>query len=225
MNAEFAKNLADQVARFYETYGNSFSATRHAVWAEQKLIAGLVRSGMTVVDVGAGNGRLATQLPSGVSYVGFEPSAALRAFVMSDTDLRPGALPNLPLKEQSADLVACIAVFHHLPSTELRSKCVDELVRITKPGGLIVASSWFLQEDNPRLTHVLGGDAGDFFMSWNAEVKTGQRYVHLFDETEWMNLWTRPDVAIERIGLFGREDWTDDRSEARNWMVVARRRT
>jgi hypothetical protein len=42
-------------------------------------------------------------------------------------------------------------------------------------------------------------------------------------DQEWRNLWSHPQLEIERIGLFGRMDWTDDPKQARNWFVIAKR--
>jgi len=230
MNDELAKRLKQNVATFYETQGAAFDRTRGFVWPEEQSIAERIKPGMTVADIGAGNGRFARLLPDGAIYIGIEPSDSLRSgfprkakTVAAAFRILSGALPHLPLDDQTADVTVCFAVFHHLPTVEDRRAAVDELVRVTKPGGMIAATAWYLNIDNPRLSPVHGGDAGDFWMSWKAEGADTKRYVHVFDEKEWLALWTDPRLAIEHIGLFGREGWTKDEQAARNRMAVCRR--
>lgn len=79
MKHDFANSFAQSVAKFYEDHGAAFAATRGSAWAELERAATLIKPGMTVVDVGAGNGRFSKLLPEGVTYIGVEPSSTLRA--------------------------------------------------------------------------------------------------------------------------------------------------
>lgn len=221
MTDGFAKDLQASVRDFYERCATSFSRTRNTlVWPEEKIIAAKIKPGMTVVDVGAGNGRFAKLLPQETRYIGFEPSAGFRDEAKG-LDLRPGELPKISLDDATADITVCFAVFHHIPGIKNRKDAVDELIRITKHGGLIAVTSWHPEETEKE--SVAGGDPGDIWIPWTSGNEQGKRYVHLMDEKEWMNLWTRPEVTIEKIGLFGKEDWTENPAEARNWFVVAKR--
>ena len=114
------RKLAQEVAEFYESQGAVFSSKRSWPWDLMSLFKDRLKPGDLLVDVGAGNGRLADTLPPNVRYLGLEPSSSLRA--ASECDLRPGELPHLDLPGDSADAVACIAVLHHIPSKELRQE-------------------------------------------------------------------------------------------------------
>lgn len=209
-----AKDRARSVREFYEKHGHSFARTRGFVWNEEKLIAERIHPGMTVVDVGAGNGRFATLLTN-IEYIGIEPSSTLRASADPTLNLQPGELPNLSLNDRVADIVVSFAVFHHLSTFEERRLSVNELIRITKSGGLIAASAWYVQNQTP---------GQDLLIPWKAEGASAERYIHLFADDEWKALWNHPELIIEHIGLFGREDWTDDSNVARNWFVIAHRK-
>ena len=248
MNNEFIKHLTDAVQTFYEEYGAVFSRTRSYAWNEEKYAATFVKPGMTVVDVGAGNGKFASALPSGVTYIGIEPSSTFRASAPPDLDLRPGALPSLPIDDATADVTTCFAVFHHIPTREGRQAAVQELIRITKPEGLIIASSWHLPHILPlakgelegvrsdsahtsphpsfarRGIRVKNGEPGDVWVPWKADGATAQRFVHLMQPGEWKNLWLNDALQIEQIGLFGKDDWTQNIDEARNWLVMGRKK-
>lgn len=228
MHDDLAKQLSQKSASFYEECGTAFSQTRHYTWNEEKVISALIKPGMTIVDVGAGNGRFARTLSDqSVTYIGLEPSASLRGCAEPTLDMRPGALPRLPLAEGLADLTVCLAVLHHIPTREERQAAVSELIRITKPGGIIAATSWYLHRNSraeaEEYSSIVGGDPGDYWVPWNAEGKQAQRYVHQMQPQEWEALWNRPEVRIQKIGLFGKTDWVEKEEEARNWFVIANR--
>lgn len=221
MTPELAKRLRQSVENFYERHGAAFSMTRQFVWGEETLVVERLKPRTTVVDVGAGNGRFARLLPPNIDYIGIEPSEALRSAAPQALDMRDGDFPKLPLPDNTADATVCFAVFHHLPSSHDREDAVKELLRVTKPGGLIAVTSWHLNPEDYE--PVEGGDPGDIWVPWNAESIKAKRYVHATNEEEWTKLWTRPDFTIEKIGRFGKKDWTKDEKEARNWCVIGKR--
>lgn len=101
---------------------------------------------MTVVDVGAGSGRLAAALARrGFSgkYHGTDVSAEL-------LDVARGLLPQayelqlvdgvtIPVRADAADIVCFFSVFTHIPHEE-SFLYLKEALRILKPGGRVVAS-------------------------------------------------------------------------------------
>lgn len=210
MNDELAKDIQQSVTDFYEQHGPAFARTRGFVWDEEKLIAEHVKPGMTVVDVGAGNGRFARLiLPfsegelervGAIKYIGFEPSSTLRASADPTLDLHAGGFPHLELANEIADVTVCLAVLHHLPTVDDRTSAIHELMRITKNGGLIAASAWHL--DAP----------GDQWVPWKAEGADAKRYVHGFSMDEWKQLWNQPGLIIEQI------------SEKKNYFILARKK-
>ncbi|MFA6099778.1 MAG: class I SAM-dependent methyltransferase [Patescibacteria group bacterium] len=173
MENQIRRKLAKEVADFYKHEGKMFSSKRTFVWNVMDLLTGRLKPGDLVVDVGAGNGRLADILPPDVRYLGVEPSQTLREeaqknllmslrgvaatkqstvdrhttsnFARDDRTVVSGSLPSLELSDQIADAVACIAVLHHIPSREWRAQSVNELHRMLKPGGLLLCTVWNLR--------------------------------------------------------------------------------
>ncbi len=230
--------ISEAVSDFYEKHGTAFAATRGAPWGVMSLVRERVKDGDTLIDVGAGNGRLATVLPSTVRYLGLEPSASLRAasaFVLapySQAEMREGALPVLSVSDSAADVVACIAVLHHLTPEE-RHASVAELARILRPGGALILTVWNLHHLPAkswsvflaswfRLPLVRGGGLGDTWISWRAEGAEAKRYVHAFIKRELRQLFSGPEWEIERI-----EGWKQDAPapiwSATNLVAVIRR--
>jgi SAM-dependent methyltransferase len=221
MNSDLAKQLENSIRDFYAQEGAWFATTRGKIIPEAEFVEEYVRPGMTVVDVGAGNGRFAKLLPKNVTYIGVEPSDSLRR----TAPLVPGSLPRLPLPDRTADVTVCLAVLHHIPSVETRRASVVELVRVTRPGGIILSTSW-LRNPHHQLTYpVPDGECGDVWMPWTApDGHTSQRFVHFMQVDEWNNLWTHPKLEIIKLGMFGKKDWTEHPTGALNWRVIARRR-
>lgn len=208
MDTLLAKQLKQSVADFYETHGAAFSRTRHQYWELFETIKTNCKPGDTVSDIGAGNGRLKSFLPQGVLYQGIEPSNSLRAGL---PDIQAGELPSIPLPDAASDIVTCLAVLHHLPVLDHQA-AIQELLRITKTGGRIIASAWNL--DPEEYEQIPNGDAGDVWVPWSAEGADAKRFVHLFTESEWKKLWMVSCIDIEHIGLD---------TNQKNWLVVAKK--
>ncbi len=227
MNTNLAKGLTENVRAFYEQHGAWFATTRGKVIPEHPFVSEFIRPGMTIVDVGAGNGRFANLLPKNTCYIGIEPSEILRALSLpSHLSLVPGTLPHLPLPDAVSDVTVCLAVLHHIPTQTTRRTSVEELIRITKPGGIMLATSWLRNPHGIAMTPISEGEAGDVWMPWQGltSEEKGQRYVHFMQSGEWERLWTNPGLDIVQIGMYGKKDWTSDQTEALNWRVIAKRR-
>lgn len=203
MTSKFS--IPDSVTEFYETHGAEFSATRRNVWSIMKYIAKAVHPGETLIDVGAGNSRLAMFLSPDVRYVGVEPSSTLRAEAgrmcagRSFVDIRSGGFPELPVKDGEADVVACIAVLHHIAGRDAQRRAIKELARIAKPGALLILTVWNLRSKKffrlrtwlaawLRLPLANGGCAGDVMIPWRAGQVSADRYVHAFTRSELRSL-------------------------------------
>jgi SAM-dependent methyltransferase len=104
----------------------------------------------SVLDVGAGIGHwgmlLASVLPQGVSIVGLERdprwvAEAERRRGRREAGARfqfdQGVAEALPYEEATFDLVTCQTLLMHVPDPQV---VIGEMVRVTKPGGLVLAS-------------------------------------------------------------------------------------
>ena len=75
---------------------------------------------------------------------------------------------NIPLRTNSCDSAICIAVLHHLSTFERRKRCLQELVRIVRPGGLINIQAWAIDQDATSRRKFA---ANDVFVPFNAQPK------------------------------------------------------
>ncbi|MBM2614764.1 class I SAM-dependent methyltransferase [Actinoplanes sp. LDG1-06] len=116
-----------------------------------------------VLDVGGGPGYFAAAFDeAGARYVRLEPDAGDMASGAGDKDAAIGALRasgmELPIRTGSVDVCYSSNVLEHVPDPP---RMLDEMVRVTRPGGLIYASftpwlsPWGGHETAPW--HYLGG--------------------------------------------------------------------
>jgi len=251
-NTELIKRA---VREFYETHGADFSATRRGALDVMRLIQERLAVGImtaadsaspshactqTLIDVGAGNARLAREIPEDVRYIAIEPSSSMRVDAerflsrRPDSEVRMGGFPHLPARDAEADVVACLAVIHHLAPEE-RAAAVHELWRIVKPGGALVLTVWNLRSRRffkvrtwlaswLRMRLVAHGGVGDVWIPWNAGGATVQRYVHCFTQRELRRLFVHSEWSIERCEPWGGGGPTSI-LDGRNIVVVARKRS
>lgn len=97
-------------------------------------------SGKTVIDVGCGNGRIGRLIaPFCADYTGCDLSESVYAFPSylrsENITLVRASGTDLPISDSVADVSICWGVLHHMDEP---MKGLEELLRITKPGGEIL---------------------------------------------------------------------------------------
>ena len=115
-------------------------------WIAAKLGLG---SGTTVLDLGAGTGKLTRALvETGARVIAVEPGDAMRAELeraLPEVEALRGAAEDIPLPDQSVDCVAVGQAFHWFRHDE----AIPELHRVLRPRGG-VALIWYSRDpDNP----------------------------------------------------------------------------
>ena len=151
-------------ARFYGALAADTAAMVSDLWLS---IHGESPIGRTLLDVGGGPGYFATAFAgAGVRYIGVEPyplemhavhAARPAPGRVTDTFVRASGMA-LPFADDSVDICLSSNVAEHVPRPwQLGS----EMLRVTKPGGLVVLSYtvWLgpFGGHEMGLTHYLGG--------------------------------------------------------------------
>lgn len=131
-----------------------------------------------LLDVGCGTGVLASRLAdAGYEVTGADPSRGMLEH-LEQRDDRVSAVEasatDLPFGEGEFDLTMCVAVMHHIADPPAVRRALAEMVRVTRPGGLILV--WDHNPRNPYWKSLMARvpqDDGSERLIPEAEVVTG----------------------------------------------------
>jgi len=134
-----SKQYFDEVAQRWDTMRASFFSER--VREKAFAIAGL-QKGKIAADIGAGTGFITEGLVHrGLQVIAVDQSEAMLETMrkkfgsVEDIDYRIGEAEKLPISDNSVDYVFANMYLHHVDSP---SQAILEMVRILKPGGMLV---------------------------------------------------------------------------------------
>ena len=107
---------------------------------------------------------------------------------------------NLPLRSQSFDAAICIAVMHHLSTEGRRIRCLSELQRIVKAGGLINVMAWALEQEDDSKRKFHGTDV---LVPFNAQPKYLEQTLSSATTTNDSNSSVNPviETSTKRKGV------------------------
>ena len=175
---EFEKK---SVLDIYNSISGHFNNTRHFIWPSVKQFLETIPKYSIVADIGCGNGKNMTYLNNDHIFIGTDFSIELLK-ICKEKQLETVAANNctLPYKDNSFDSAISIAVIHHLSTSELRQLAINEIIRITKPNGLIMIQVWaFEREYNTKY------ETQDAMIPWKTkDNKIYNRYYYLFKKNE-----------------------------------------
>ncbi|MFA4999035.1 MAG: class I SAM-dependent methyltransferase [Candidatus Paceibacterota bacterium] len=218
MDKEYARYLLEKTKEDYNLIAEDFSRTRSFVSPEfQKWLSKYLSSGEKALDLGCGNGKFYEVFNgNGVGYSGVDFSGELIKIAKNNHpsgNFLVASAFNLPFPDNFFDKVFCFAVFHHVPSVNLRLEFLKEIKRVLKPKGTLILAVWDL---NPfkmiitarwkRLLNFLSSfgnsklDFKDFFIPWQ---NSCQRYVHYFNSSELKRLVGKSNFKIKEVGILG----------------------
>jgi SAM-dependent methyltransferase len=196
-----------EVRAVFDEIADDFARTRQRPWPEIEAFVGDVPDGDVAIDVGCGNGRNVPLLLGACSrVVGVDFSRELLAIARTDhseASFVCGDGTHLPITAGVADVALCVAVLHHLPSTEERAALLDELDRVLAPGGRALLSVWAIEHaafDGER--DEIRANDNDTYVPWTSDDgATHDRFYHLFEREELRSLLDTSPLDVERVGL------------------------
>jgi alkylated DNA repair dioxygenase AlkB/SAM-dependent methyltransferase len=185
----------DHVHAVYNAVATQWHHTRGrrgVLWPGATQFLQQLPPGSVVADVGCGDGKYFPAIWEAGSYViGTDISFPLLRTALKAADeedevpetrrvgklrkhlsRRPAIMVadcmSVPFRDNSCDAAICIAVMHHLSTRERRVRCIAELVRIVKPGGLINIQAWAMEQEQGSRRKFA---TNDVFVPFNAQPK------------------------------------------------------
>jgi ubiquinone/menaquinone biosynthesis C-methylase UbiE len=189
------------VAETYERRRPTYPAAL-VEWLVERL--GL-RPGTTIVDLGAGTGKLARDLvPSGARVVAVEPLAQMRAqleAVVPDAEVLAGTAEQLPLPDGSVDAVVAASAFHWFETEQ----ALAEIHRVLVPGGALatVGNGRDLSDPLQRGVQAIVGrylPTADEILSWIAVVDASPLFGPAEEFATTFEQWFDAEGMAERMG-------------------------
>jgi len=166
----------------YNSISDSFSRTRVNVWpCVAEFLDSVSGKGL---EIGCGNGKNMIYRPD-LEVLGLDicPNF-VKLCQTKGLGVIEGNMTKLPYSSYSFDFVYCIAALHHLETRELRSKAIQEMIRVCKPGGSIFILVWaFEQEADSKRKF----ETQDVMVPWKDNNKpdaVAHRFYHVYKEDE-----------------------------------------
>ena len=179
------------VKEVYEEIAPHFSNTRSYKWSWVIDFLDSLKTDSIVYDLGCGNGRNMDH--GSLKFIGIDNCESFVSICKSkNLSVINSNITKIPLNNNSADAIICIAVFHHLSSMENRIQSLLEMKRLVKPGGKILISTWSINQ--PQKTRRTFNNYGNNIVLWNSYGKVYERYYYIFKLDEIKEL-------IKRVGL------------------------
>jgi SAM-dependent methyltransferase len=222
MNSAISKQLIELNRKFYDQFGDSFSATRQRLQPGVKRILDLIQEDDSVLDLGCGNGHFLHEIQrrnhkAALLGVDFSLPLLRDAESASGVDFREVDLTKLSAfsDQLSADhgpwsMVTMFATLHHIPSNEIRLDILRTVKKILKPGGKFILSNWqFLNSEKlkariqPWIRIGLTNedvDEGDYLLDWRSGGE-GLRYAHHFSAEELIGLAGQAGMRVNESFL------------------------
>lgn len=179
------------VKEVYEEIAPHFSNTRSYKWSWVINFLDSLKIDSIVYDLGCGNGRNMDH--GSLKFIGIDNCESFVSICKNkNLSVINSNITKIPLNNNSADAIICIAVFHHLSSVENRVQSLLEMKRLVKPGGKILISTWSINQ--PQKTRRTFNNYGNNIVLWNSYGKVYERYYYIFKLDEIKEL-------IKKVGL------------------------
>jgi len=225
MDSKCAKDLINKTKEDFNKISEEFSESRKDLWPELEELKKYIKKNEKILDLGCGNGRLfeifstqgrSTSGGKNNNYTGIDISSKLiaKAKQKYGDHFKIGDMLSLPFSDNYFDSVWSVAVFHHIPSKELRSRALKEIYRVLKKNGLVIVTCWNLYQlrylkllfkfSLSKIFNRSKLDFKDVFVPWG---KTGvNRYYHAFTKNELKNLFKNNGFKIQELRYLRRNN-------------------
>jgi ubiquinone/menaquinone biosynthesis C-methylase UbiE len=204
----------EYVLQPYMQIADHFDKTRSGYrWGEIERYLKSLDTNAFLLDAGCGNGRNMS-VKQEKQCIGFDFCASNNK-ICAEKGLEVSTvnIKRIPFRDNVFDHSFTVAVLHHIETETDRLLAINELVRVTRPGGTIYLQVW--SADIPKNKKFIRiNDQNDYFVTWH--LRDGQqlkRYYHLFTRCEFASLLSQiKQVQIETID-----------EDTGNWLGILRK--
>ena len=188
MNLRKAYKILAENKNTYNEVAEEFDQTRKKYSSVIEELKTYIKEGEKVLDLGCGTGRLYEIFRGkNIDYTGVDFSERLVQIARSKYGERfvVGDILNLPFPEKNFDSVWAIASLHHVPKKKFRKQAVNQIKKVLKPGGRIIATFWNIKSFLRK----------DLYIPFHGK----KRYYHAFSLGELRRSFKKAGFKIEEL--------------------------
>lgn len=182
------------VKKVYEQIADQFDNTRSYTWSWIDDFLNKLKLCSIVYDIGCGNGR--NMFKENLHFIGIDNCENfVKICTKKNLNVINANMVDIPLQNNSADAIICIAAFHHLSTEKLRLDALLEIKRLIKKNGKILLSIWSINQ--PSKTRRSFNSYGNNIVLWNNnQGKIYERYYYIFKLEEIKMLFKKAGLTI-----------------------------
>lgn len=219
---------------FYNQAGVHFSRTRQkkygsgsSNWVVTDQYLSRLKPSQSVLDLGCGNGKLVTGLPSGVDYLGTDFSETLlneARQLHPDHEFKYGDVLN-PKDWKELDIydaIFCVAVLHHVPKRENQVYVLKEIKQHLKQDGFVFLTVWNLWQERFLQYHLESHVEVPYTQDLPAGRQEWKRYCVAYELPEMVSLCSDAGLEVEEIFYADKDGNKSDIQNGENLVLVAK---
>ena len=177
----------------YENIAKRFNHSRAFKWKWIDDFYKTLNKNSLVYDIGCGSGRNMNY--DGLQFIGIDNCHNfIKICESKKLNVIETNVTNIPVEDNTADAIICIAMFHQLSSYENRIQTLLEIKRLVKIGGKILLSVWSINQ--PAKTKRTFDKYGDNIVLWNNYGTIYERYYYIFQISEIKELFEKTGLKI-----------------------------
>lgn len=188
----------NNVKNIYETIATHFDNTRTYKWPWINDFIDNLKGKPLIYDIGCGNGRnmINNRKHININFIGIDNCVKFIDICrQKNLNVINANITRIPLRNNSADAIICIAVLHHLSNPDNRLMAILEMKRIIKENGQILLSVW--SKNQPAKTRRIFNSYGNNIVLWNKLGNIYERYYYIFKIDELKDLFTKAGLIIK----------------------------
>ena len=192
------------VKQIYDKIANEFDNTRSCPWTCVENFLDSIPPNSNIGDIGCGNGKNMLYRKDCNNYGCDFSEGLVKICLKKNLNVVIGDVLSIPYNDNTFDNTICIAVLHHLSTTEKRKKAIQELIRVTKGGGKILVLVWALEQESDSRRKFIKQEN---MVDWKDKKGNllGKRYYYVFKKNELESL-IDDNIKIEK-SFYERGNW------------------
>jgi len=177
----------------YENIAKRFNHSRAFKWKWIDDFYKTLNKNSLVYDIGCGSGRNMNY--DGLQFIGIDNCKNfIKICESKNLNVIETNVTNIPLEDNTADAIICIAMFHQLSSYENRIQTLLEIKRLIKSDCKILLSVWSINQ--PTKTKRTFDKYGDNIVLWNNYGTIYERYYYIFQISKIKELFEKTGLKI-----------------------------